>query len=173
MAEPVRDRETVTPEGERLESVPDGVRFKDIVTHVDDRGAVFELFDMRWDWHPDPVVFSYIFTVRPGVVKGWGIHHQHEDRYCILSGEMEVVLYDPRDDSPTRGLVSKIYMTEHRRRLMSIPAGVWHADRNIGQTDAVMINFPTIVYDHSNPDKYRLPIDTDQIPHSFEGARGG
>jgi len=65
VAEPVRDRETVTPEGKRLESVPDGVRFKDTVTHVDNRGAVFELFDMRWDWHPDPVVFSYIFTVRP------------------------------------------------------------------------------------------------------------
>jgi len=104
-------------------------------------------------------------------VKGWGIHHQHEDRYCILSGEMEVVLYDPREDSPTRGLVSKIYMTpaaadEHPRRGMARRPQHRPDRRDDDQ-------LPDDRYDHSNPDKYRLPIDTDQIPHSFEGARGG
>ena len=35
-----------------------------------------------------------------------------------------------------------------------------------------MVNYPTIQYDHSNPDKYRLPLDTDLIPFSFDGAKG-
>jgi dTDP-4-dehydrorhamnose 3,5-epimerase len=55
---------------------------------------------------------------------------------------------------------------------MNIPAGVWHADRNIGDKDAVVVNFPTIQYDHADPDKYRLPLDTDQIPHKFDNPRG-
>jgi dTDP-4-dehydrorhamnose 3,5-epimerase len=168
----VQDRQTVTAGGEPLARLPAGVTFRDVPTHVDDRGSVVELFDPRWGWHPDPLVFVYTFTVRPGKVKGWGMHKRHEDRYFLLQGEMEVVLYDERDDSPTRGLVAKIYLTELHRRLMNIPAGVWHADHNIGSRDALVVNFPTIPYDHANPDKYRLPLDTDRIPHRFEPSRG-
>ena len=169
----VQDRQTVTANGEPLAQLPAGVTFREIPTHVDDRGSVVELFDARWGWHPDPLVFAYAFTVRPGKIKGWGLHKRHDDRYFLLQGELEVVLYDERDDSPTRGLVAKIYRTELRRRLMSIPAGVWHADHNIGTRDALVVNFPTIPYDHTNPDKYRLPLDTDRIPYRFEPSRGG
>jgi dTDP-4-dehydrorhamnose 3,5-epimerase len=172
MPEPIRDRSTVTPGGEPLDPLPDGVTFRDVPTHLDERGAVVELFDSRWNWHPDPVVFTYSFTIRPGFMKGWGLHKDHEDRYFILFGELEVVLYDERPGSPTEGLVSKIVLSEYRRRLMNIPAGVWHAERNLGSTDVVVINFPTIPYDHSNPDKYRLPLDTDRIPYRFENPRG-
>lgn len=139
-------------------------------THVDERGSVVELFDPRWGWHPDPLVFVYSFTIRPGA-KGWGLHKEHEDRYVLLQGEMEVVLYDERPDSPTNGLVSCVILSEYRRRLMNIPAGVGHADRNLGDKD-VVVNFPTIQCDHSSPDKYRLPLDTDRIPFRFENARG-
>jgi dTDP-4-dehydrorhamnose 3,5-epimerase len=173
MSKPAQDKQTVTPEGESVQKLPVGVTFHDISTHVDERGSVFELFDLRWGWHNDPLVFVYTFTIRPGIIKGWGIHKKHEDRYFIQFGEMEVVLYDERPDSPTRGLVSKIVLSEYRRRLMNIPAGIWHADRNIGIKDVVVVNFPTIPYDHADPDKYRLPLDTDQIPYKFENPRGG
>jgi dTDP-4-dehydrorhamnose 3,5-epimerase len=52
-------------------------------------------------------VFAYCFTVRPGMIRGWGVHREHEDRYAILFGDMEVVLYDDRPESSTRGLVSR------------------------------------------------------------------
>lgn len=170
--EAVRDAQTVDPAGERLAPLPVGVTFRDLIPHVDDRGMVVEMYDPRWNWHPDPLVFVYLFTVRPGWVKGWGMHLRHEDRYCLLSGEMEVVLYDDREASPTRGLVSKVDLSHFRRRLMSIPAGVWHADHNVGSVDCVVVNFPTIPYDHAAPDKYRLPLDTDRIPHRFGSVRG-
>jgi len=60
------------------------------------------------------------------------MHKRHEDRYYVLAGEMEAVLYDERPGSPTLGLVAKIVLSEYRPRLMNIPAGVWHADRNLG-----------------------------------------
>jgi dTDP-4-dehydrorhamnose 3,5-epimerase len=170
---PPRDIATVTAEGQNLQAVPEGVSFRDAVTHVDDRGSVCELFDSRWDWSDAPLVFSYCFTLRPGAVKGWGLHRQHEDRYFILYGDLEVVLYDDRADSPTNGMVAKVYLSEHHRRLMNIPAGVWHANRNVGTADVTVINFPTRPYDHENPDKYRLPLDTDQIPYSFEEGTQG
>lgn len=170
---PVQDRQTVTPQGASTARLPAGVVRRDSVTHVDERGSVVELFDPRWGWHADPLVFCYSFTVRPGFIKGWGLHRLHEDRYFILSGEMQLVLYDERDDSPTKGLVSPVMLSEYRRGLINIPAGVWHASHNIGFKDVVVVNFPTILYDHANPDKYRLPLDSDRIPFKFDNPRGG
>ena len=169
---PKRDKQTVTAQGEDLTKLPHGVSFKEVRTHVDDRGSLCEMFDPRWKWHKDPFFYTYIFTIRPGIIKGWGMHKAHEDRYFLLSGEMEVILYDDRKNSPTKGLVSKIYLTEKNRRLMNIPIGVWHADRNIGTTDVVVANFPTIFYDHKSPDKFRLPLNTKKIPYKFDDPRG-
>ena len=167
-----KDKQTVTPEGKPLQKLPEGVKIREIPTQVDERGFVVEMYDLRWKWHPAPLVFSYAFSIRPGMIKGWGVHKKHEDRYFILFGEMETVLYDERESSPTKGLVSKIYLTEYNRRLISIPAGVWHADRNVGNKDVVVVNFPTIPYDHEDPDKHRLPLDTDKIPYKFDTPKG-
>ena len=79
-------------------------------------------------------------------------------------GELEIALYDEREESSTSGLISTIVLSEHRRRLLTIPPGVWHAERNIGNRDVMFVNFPTIPYDHANPDKYRLPLDTEELP---------
>jgi dTDP-4-dehydrorhamnose 3,5-epimerase len=159
-----QDTQTVTPQGERLELLPEGMAIRDLVTHTDERGTVCELFDPRWEVHPDPLVFSYAFTIRPGAAKGWGVHREHDDRYAFMSGELELVLYDEREAASTSGLVARLYLSERRRRLLTIPAGVWHAERNIGSVDVLVVNFPTIQYDHARPDKYRLPLDTDELP---------
>jgi dTDP-4-dehydrorhamnose 3,5-epimerase len=160
----VRDVQTVTASGERMDALPVGTVVRDLTTHTDERGTVCELYDTRWDVHTAPLVFTYTFTIRPGAAKGWGIHRQHDDRYAFLAGELELVLYDARPDVETSGLEARLFLSELRRQLVTIPSGVWHAERNIGRTDVVVINFPTIHYDHANPDKYRLPLDTDQLP---------
>ena len=168
-----RDREMATPEGQPVRTLIDGMHIRPLTTHVDQRGSVMEIFDPRWNWHAEPLVFSYCFTIRPGVVKGWSLHREHEDRYAILHGEMELVVFDPRPESPTCGSISRVVLSERQRCLVNVPKNVWHADHNIGTTDVLVVNFPTTPYDHANPDKYRLPIGTDLIPFSFGAATGG
>ncbi len=168
----IRDGKTVTPEGKSCARMVHGVNMRDLVLHTDDRGTVCEMYDPRWGFHPAPLVFTYFYTVRPGWVKGWAMHKLHEDRYCMMQGEMKLVLYDAREDSPTFGLVQEIFLSEHRRQLLSIPTGVWHADQNIGDRDALVVNFPTIQYDHESPDKYRLPVGTPLIPYDFGPLKG-
>lgn len=172
LAAAVQDQRTVDDQHRSTALLLDGMSFRDLVRHDDDRGSVMEIYDPRWDWHPEPLVFSYIFTIRPGVVKGWGLHKMHEDRYCVISGELELVLYDPRPDSSTFGKVCKVHLSGTRPRLVNVPRFVWHADRNIGSGDLVVVNFPTIQYDHSSPDKYRLPLGTDLIPYDFGPVQG-
>jgi dTDP-4-dehydrorhamnose 3,5-epimerase len=172
LAGAIRDRQMATARGDAVRGLPPDINVRRLTTHADARGSVVELLDQRWNFHPDPMVFAYAFTIRPGVVKGWNLHKAHDDRYAILQGELELVMFDPRPDSPTCGKVLRVMLSERDRSLVSIPRNVWHADHNVGSTDALVVNFPTAPYDHANPDKYRLPIDTDLIPHSFGAATG-
>ncbi len=162
-----RDHASVNAAGVPLRQLPHGMQVRPLKVHEDDRGEVMEMLDVRWQWHPDPVPFTYYFTIRPGWAKGWGMHLKHEDRYCLLRGVSRLVLFDSRTDSPTHGLVSEIILSERTHQIVNIPAGVWHADQNIGETEVLVINFPTICYDHADPDKYRLPLHTDLIPYKF------
>jgi dTDP-4-dehydrorhamnose 3,5-epimerase len=84
----LKDGQFVTPEGKPCRRMIEGVRIRDLVLHTDDRGTVCEMFDPRWGWHPDPLVFTYFYTIRPGLIKGWAMHKNHEDRYCIMQGEI-------------------------------------------------------------------------------------
>ena len=118
------------------------------------------------------MTYAYYFTVRPGKVKGWGVHELHEDRYFILTGEIELVLYDDRPTSSTYKCLSKIFLTDQKRQAINIPAGVYHASHNIGLVDALLANFPTRLYDRENPDKFRLSTDNATIPYSFGAASG-
>jgi len=110
LAAATRDTQTVMPDGKSLAPLIEGVRIREARTHSDARGSVVEIFDNRWGWHAEPVGSLHCFTVRPGFVKGWGLHQHHEDRYMILQGEMELVLFDPRPNSSTYGKVGKILM---------------------------------------------------------------
>lgn len=159
-----RSPQTVREDGSRTTDLPDGVVLRDLVTHTDERGTIVELYDLRWDIHPDPMVYAYQFTIRPGWAKGWGLHREHDDRYVFLEGEMETAFYDERPDSPTYGMAARRVLSGRHRQLIIIPAGVWHAHRNIGAEDVRVVNFPTTPYDHANPDKYLLPLDTDELP---------
>lgn len=172
LAAAVRDVQTVTPDSVPLRRLIEGVKIREARTHVDARGMVVEIFDERWGWHPEPVRSLHCFTLRPGYVKGWGLHKEHEDRYFVVAGEMELVLFDPRPQSSTYGEICRIIMGDSNRCLVNIPTCVWHAERNIGSSDVIAIDMPTVPYNHANPDKYRLPIDTPLIPYSFGDAKG-
>jgi len=167
-----RDVQTVTPEGASLAPLLEGMSIHRSPTHSDERGTLTEIFDPRWEFHEEPLTYLYYITERPGYAKGWALHKQHEDRYFIIRGELEVVLYDVRPASSTRGQICKLLLSDRDHGVVNIPAHVWHATRNPGITDAILVNTPTRLFDHADPDKYRLPLDTPLIPYSFGDTPG-
>ena len=172
LAEAAKQQQTVTSEGVSVAALLDGVKRHSVTTHVDERGFLVEAFDPRWEWVDEPFAYAYVTTVRPGYAKGWGLHKKHSDRYLLLFGHLELVLYDVRPESTTYGQISVNKLSEYQRGHVTIPPLVWHALRNVGDTDVVVINFPTIAFDHADPDKYGLPLDNDVIPYSFAGTPG-
>jgi dTDP-4-dehydrorhamnose 3,5-epimerase len=167
-----KDQPTTTTDGTYVERHPHGMRERRAQIITDDRGSLFEIWNKQWAFDDHPMEQVYVTTLRPNVVKGWSLHKTHEDRYFIVKGTMQVVLYDVRPDSPTRGHLFKLTLSDQARRLITIPTFVWHADYNVGQDECLLINMPTKIYNYADPDKWRLPIDTDLIPHQFPGAKG-
>jgi dTDP-4-dehydrorhamnose 3,5-epimerase len=51
--------------------------------------------------------------------------------------------------------------------LLKIPPGVMHGFKGIGQGMTLMVNVPTELYRYDDPDEYRLPAHTDEIPYDW------
>lgn len=162
-----KDAQTVTPDGQSVAQLIEGVAIRPVTTQLDDRGSICEIYDPAWDAGGEPIVYVYQSTVRPGRVKGWVVHLEQDDRLFVSQGSAKVVLYDGRSGSRTQGMINELYFGQERRALLRIPRGVFHAVRNIGQGELLFINVPTRRYDHTDPDKYRLPVDTEEIPYQL------
>jgi len=133
----------------------------------DHRGSLFEIANFDEPFWKEPVVYAYAITVRPGRIKGWGMHKLQTDRYAILGGSVRVVLFDGRASSPTRGVIEEHQLSADSPSLLAIPPGVWHADQNWGEADAMIVNFPTRPYDRDAPDKYRIDPHSGEIPFDW------
>ena len=169
LPEVARDHPTVDAEGRRLDVTIEGVVLRRLgPIHVDHRGSLLEVLDTRDPFWRDPIAYAYRFTVLPARIKGWGMHELQCDRYLIVSGRLRVVLYDGRPDSPTFEELNQIHFAGEAPGSLSIPPGVWHADQNTGDTEVVIINFPTRAYDREKPDKYRIDPHAGVIPFDFE-----
>jgi dTDP-4-dehydrorhamnose 3,5-epimerase len=166
-----KDTASVSADGEPLQELIEGVQLRRPPTHADERGTICEVFDLRWGFTDDPLVYVYHVTIRPGQVKGWVLHREQNDRLFAYGGTLRIVLYDARTDSESHGRVNVFHLGDHDRALLSIPAGVFHAIQNVGHDTASFINLPSQPYRHDDPDKYRLPLDNDVIPYRLAEPR--
>jgi dTDP-4-dehydrorhamnose 3,5-epimerase len=167
-----KDPQTVTADGQRVERLIEGVVVRNAVTHEDDRGELSEIFNPAWGVTSDPLVYVYQAMIRPGKLKGWVYHEHQEDRIFLSCGFLKWVLCDLREDSPTYKMINEITMSERNRKLLVIPRRVAHAAQNIGLNDAMFVNMPTRAYNHGDPDKFRIDIDSGAIPYRFESKPG-
>lgn len=148
-----------------------GVKTKELKVHVDERGRLMEM--LRKD---DDVFLEfgqvYMTTTNPGVVKAWHLHKVQTDNVVCAKGTIKLAMYDARKDSPTEGETVEFIIGEHKPLLIQIPAGVYHGWLCVSDSEAIVINCPTELYNYENPDEYRLPYDTDEIPYTWELKHG-
>ena len=173
LAAAVADQRSVDASGHTMRGLPEGSKIFRRPVLVDDRGELQEIYSAAWDMDDIPVRHLYMVTILPGVVKGWALHEHQTDRYFLISGRIQVVMYDPRPNSSTYGGVFSVVISDRDRFVLSVHDHVWHADYNCGTTEAAFLNMPTRAYDAANPDKYRLPIDSPLIPYRFPATARG
>ena len=151
--------------------VIEGVKVRQLRFLPDERGYLMEI--MRSDWEEyERFGQVYVTAAHPGVVKGWHYHKLQTDHFVCIHGMSKVVLYDRREGSPTHGEVNEFFIGERNPCLIKIPSEVVHGFKGIGEGVALIVNVPTELYNYDEPDEYRLPYDTDEIPYDWSLKHG-
>ncbi|MEO1562355.1 MAG: dTDP-4-dehydrorhamnose 3,5-epimerase family protein [Pseudomonadota bacterium] len=154
------------PKPEKKEAEIEGVIIETLVRHKDDRGNLVELLTAR-DGLSHPIVHVYSVNCEPGSIRAWVYHKKQRDRLTFIHGEFLIVLYDIREDSPTRGQLIQIRAGLENPIRLTLPTYVVHGVQNIGNDMATFVNLPTEVYDLENPDKYRILHPSAEVPFQF------
>lgn len=145
----------------------DGVKIRKLNPIPDERGWLMELLRSDWEEY-EKFGQAYITVCYPNVVKGWHHHKKQTDNFICIKGMAKVVLYDGREKSKTKGLINEFFIGEKNPALIKIPPLVIHGFKAIGGKEAYILNIPTELYNYAEPDEYRLPYDTKEIPYDWD-----
>ncbi len=149
-----------------------GVEIKPLKSHADDRGFFREVIRST-----DSLFLGGKFgqwshsRMIKDVVKGWHYHHVQTDWWYVPIGQIETVLYDNREESPTYGTKltikmgdSKNYGADTHEVCVKIPTGVLHGCQVFSE-EAHLFYITSETY---NPqDEGRFPYNSDIVPHNW------
>jgi len=138
------------------------VKTKKLNVNLDDRGWLTEVLRFDDDFFKEIKQTNYTETY-PGVIKAFHWHKKQWDLWFVVSGSAQVVLYDLREDSPTKGETNVFYLGNNNRSVLAIPPGVVHGYRVLGGESAGLLYHTTELYDPGNPDEQRIAFDDPKI----------
>ena len=149
-----------------------GVEIKNLKVIKDNRGFLMEMLRC------DDAIFKrfgqvYLSVCNPNIVKGWHYHKKQTDHFVIVKGNAKVVLYDIRENSPTKGEIQEVFMGEDNPILLKIPTFVLHGMTPADNNPIYLINCPTEPYDYKNPDEFRVDFKSKDVPYDWGLEEGG
>jgi dTDP-4-dehydrorhamnose 3,5-epimerase len=149
----------------------EGAKVKKLRVIPDERGRLMEILRC------DDGIFTkfgqiYLTTAMPGVVKGWHYHKIQTDNFAVVHGMIKVVLYDDRENSPTRGKIDEYFLGVHNSMLLQIPPMVFHGFKCVSEHEAFLINIPSEPYNYNAPDEFRVDPHDNNIPYKWARKDG-
>lgn len=124
----------------------DGCEIRPLRKFSDERGWLAEFFrqdELPESRHP---VMGYLSLTHPEVARGPHEHEQQTDLFLFFDGSFRVYLWDARKDSPTFGRRQRLELGDAEKAAVIVPPGVVHAYRNVGDSDAYVVNCPNALY---------------------------
>jgi dTDP-4-dehydrorhamnose 3,5-epimerase len=171
LARATRDRQSITADWKPVRQLIDGVTVVEIKAVPRRGGVLTEVFRQDWlEHHEVAQVFQVLLT--PGTISAWHAHRDTTDRLFLASGSATLAVFDGRLESPTAGLVNELHLSIARPQLVVIPPGLWHGLIASGSAPALILNLTDRAYAYEEPDHWRLPPDTPEIPYRFAVLHG-
>ena len=165
----VKDLAHVTPTFDvQRDDLLEGVKTFEVKNIVTGNGFTTEIFRPDWGVATLPIQHVIHVSLHAGVISAWHQHRIQTDHVFVVSGTLRVVLYDDREGSSTRGGVNVFNVSSVRPTLLVVPPGVWHGVKNLSSGMTNFVNYFDRPYNYEDPDEWRLPRDTPEIPYSFE-----
>ena len=143
------------------------VIIKNLKRFPDERGTVMHIMKST-DEEFKAFGEVYCSTVFPGVVKGWHYHENITLNYVVVAGMIKFVLYDERENSPSKGVVQEIFMGDSNYVRVTVPPRIWSGFKGIGTETAIVCNLIDFPHDQSiskrcNPYLCYIPYNWDRI----------
>jgi dTDP-4-dehydrorhamnose 3,5-epimerase len=141
-----------------------GVEIKRLTTNPDPRGYFRELIRVNDPFFAEGFAqWSHSLMAR-NVVKAWHLHYRQVDWWYVPLGEIDVVLFDLREDSPTYREKMEFHLGESAPGVVRIPPGVAHGLKVVSDS-AHLFYITSQIYDPD--DEGRHPFDSPLIPHAW------
>ncbi len=132
----------------------------------DESGVLVET--LRKDW-PDiygkerDFSMQYFSVTQPTIARDENVWHYHptvqEDRFLVAYGEIVVAIADNRKDSPTYGLLNLFHMqSDQDPYILLIPKRTLHGFLVVSKIPAVLLNFPTAIYNPKEEERISYEI---------------
>src|SRR3954453_12979782 len=142
----------------------DGVRVVPQRVIVDERGKIMHMMK-RTDPHFIEFGEIYFSCAWPGVVKAWHIHTRMTVNNAVLSGHAKLVMYDMRENSPTRGVLQEVFFGEDNHCLVQIPPGIANGYKAYGDKLVILANCAT--EPHDPKEMLRSDVSSPEIPYDW------
>ena len=131
----------------------------------DDRGSVMHML------RNDSPVFKkfgevYFSTINYDKIKGWHLHKESYLNYACVSGEVKLVLFDDRKNSPTKNQYQEIILSTKNYFLVTIPPNIWNGFKGIHQDQSIIANCLTIP--HNENEMLRKPSDDKYFKYNWK-----
>ena len=147
----------------------EGVSIHPLKQIPDERGKIMHMLRVD-DSHFERFGEIYFSVVYPGVIKGWHLHKQMTLNYAVIVGMIKLVLYDDREESPTRGELMELFIGESNYMLVKIPPKVWNGFKGVGTQPAIVANCATLPHD---PEEIvRMDPSDNHISYNWELEHG-
>jgi dTDP-4-dehydrorhamnose 3,5-epimerase len=144
--------------------VIDGVQVIPLRRIPDERGTILHMLKCT-DSHFRQFGEIYFSTAFRGAIKGWHRHREMTLNYACVFGRIKLVLYDGRDNSPTRGELMEIFLGPDHHSLVIIAPEIWNGYKGMSDPFAIVANCSTHPHDPSR--STRLDPFDPSIPYDW------
>lgn len=143
----------------------EGVVFKELVTHTDERGFFREVVRVTDEFFTEGFGQWSHSLMFPGSAKAWHVHQQQTDWWYVAIGTLRVALYDTRPRSPTAGEIMEFLMGDYQpAQVLKIPPGVAHGCKTIAGPAHL---FYVTSHTYNPQDEGRIPHDDPKIGYDW------
>lgn len=111
---------------------------------------------------------AYFTTIKKGCIKGWKKHSLMVSNLIVAVGEIKLVFYDQRIESPTKNIVNIFNLSIDNYKRITVEPNIWFAFEGIKDHNLLM-NISNIL--HNSNESENLDLENDRFSYNFLTAK--
>ncbi len=143
----------------------DGVKLKKLNQFHDERGAVYHYIKTS---SPEFAGFGEVYysKILSNVIKGWKLHKESVQNFCVPYGILKIVLFDNRKNSKSSGIIDEIILNDSDHYyLLTIPPNIWYSFKSLSPDFTLLSNLINI--EHNPSESENIPLNNPKIQYQW------